>query len=529
VKLSLDQAKYALNNRDEVLADLDRFECGERLLDFVRLAWKQLEPSNHFVYGWAVEAVCDHLQAVSDGHIKKLVINVPPGCTKSMTTNVFWPAWEWGPRNRPDLRYISASYEKGLATRDLVRGRDLIRSEWYSELWPIEFKKDQDQKTYYENMQRGWRLAASVGGALTGYRGDRQIIDDPHDVKNAESDVKRTESIRWFTETLPTRLNKASESVQVVIMQRLHEHDVTGVILSDLIDDWVHLMIPMEFESKHRCFTTIPSSFGEPSKRTRVMEEGEPLPTYVEDEENGELMYPQDPRTEEGELMWPERFSQEAVDALKRTFRAQGGSYAEAAQLQQRPVSRSGGLIDKAKFNFIDTIPDDVVAWCRGWDLAASTTSTSPFTAGVLLGITARGSLVIADVERTRDESWEVEALIKNTAQRDGPGIPLSIPQDPGQAGKAQKNHYARFLHGFDFHFSVESGDKVVRARAFASQVQTGNVFIVRAAWNGPYLAEAGLFPASRYKDQIDATSRAYAHLIQNTGMSVATTASRVY
>ena len=121
------QIRWALSNRDEVLRDLDRFETKRSLLQFIKLSWKHLEPAVPFVDGWAVHVICEHLEAVSRGEIKRLLINVPPGCMKSMTTSVFWPVWEWGPFGRPDLRYINASYEKGLATRDMVRGRDLLQ------------------------------------------------------------------------------------------------------------------------------------------------------------------------------------------------------------------------------------------------------------------------------------------------------------------------------------------------------------------------------------------------------------------
>ena len=149
-------------NSDELfqymVRDPDRARCELSLLDFTKQAWPALEPGVQFVHGWAVEAVAEHLQAVTEGHIKRLLVNVPPGCTKSMLTNVMWPAWEWGPRKKPHYRYISASYEQGLAVRDMVRCRDLVKSEWYHSRWPIEPKDDQDAKTFYANTATGgWR------------------------------------------------------------------------------------------------------------------------------------------------------------------------------------------------------------------------------------------------------------------------------------------------------------------------------------------------------------------------------------
>lgn len=481
-------------NADEMFAamlrDPDKARAELSLLDFTRQAWEVLEPGVGFQHGWAVEAVAEHLQAVTDGQIRRLLINIPPGCTKSMLTNTMWPAWEWGPRGKAHHRFISASYEQGLATRDMVRCRDLLRSEWYQTRWPLPFKEDQDQKTYYENTSTGWRFAASVRAALTGYRGDRIIVDDPHSVKGAESDAEREESLRWFAETLPTRLNKQNESAIVVIMQRLHQRDISGLILEELGGDWVHLCLPMEYEPDRHCATKV------------VMPSGEPF---------------SDPRKEAGELLWPERFSRTGVDELKAQLRAWGGSYAEAAQLQQRPAPREGGMFKVANFRFVDVPPPNVLGWVRGWDFAATSKKKNPraaWTAGVKMGICADGTIVIADVKRTQAEPGDVKLFVSTIARADGPQCRQDIPQDPGQAGKAQVLDYAKDLQGLSLFSSPESGDKAQRAIPLSAQAMAGNVCLVRGAWNVAFLAEAELFPASTYKDQVDAASRAYAALL---------------
>lgn len=489
-----DQLEWALANRELALRDLDRADSEVSLLGFIKLAWKHLEPETPFVGGWVVEAICEHLEAVSKGEIKRLLINVPPGCMKSLTLNVFWPAWEWGPRKQSHLRYISASYEKGLATRDLVRGRDLIQSEWYQALWPIQFKDDQNLKTFYENLDRGWRLAASVGGALTGYRADRVNIDDPHDVRSAESERKREDGLRWFTETLPTRLNNQDESTIVATMQRLHERDVSGLIIKELSDTWTHLMLPMEFESSRKCYVGV-TGF-------------------------------EDPRKEEGELLWPERFSRPAVERLKEVFRSQGGSYAEAAQLQQRPAPRGGGMFKREHFQIIDQAPT-TGRICRGWDLAATKDRSSAWTVGSKLMLSG-GRLYILDVDRRRASPNEVEDMLTACAKRDGHRCAISIPQDPGQASVGQKSRFASLLHGYNVHFSPESGDKADRAIPFAAQVEAGNVFVVAAPWNDALFAEAVLFPNSEFKDQIDSLSRAYSWLLSHQEPTLALEPARV-
>lgn len=488
MNITPEQLQWLLKNRDSVLRDLDALDSDDSLLGFIKVAWKHLEPETPFVYGWSVEAICEHLEAVSKGQIRRLLINVPPGCMKSLTTEVFWPAWEWGPRGQQHLRFISASYEKGLATRDLVRCRDLLNSEWFQSLWPLEFKGDQNLKTYYENSKQGWRLAASVGGALTGYRGDRLIIDDPHDVRSAESDTKREDAIRWFTETLPTRLNNQQTSAMVCVMQRLHERDVSGLIQRELTDEWEQLVLPMEFESSRRCII----------------------------EATGWA----DPRKEEGELLWPERFNRESVEELKKTFRAQGGTYAEAAQLQQRPAPREGGLFRRDEFQIVDIAPTNGRT-VRGWDLAASTGRHSAYTVGIKL-MMSMGKLYILDVVRLRGTPSDVETAIRTAAQNDGQRVAISLPQDPGQAGKAQRSRLAAILHGYNVHFSPETGSKDDRAIPVAAQAEAGNLYMVRAPWNDALLAEAQMFPASEFKDQIDALSRAYAYLLTQNTRSVA-------
>ena len=426
-----------------LLANRDRAAAEFSLIEFVKQAWPVLEPETPFVMGWAIETIAEHLQAVTDGKIRRLLINVPPGCTKSMMVNVFWPAWEWGPRRMASNRYISASYERTLATRDLVRCRDLVLSEWYQERYSIELKADENQKTYYENMNTGWRYSSGVGSSLIGRRGDRIIIDDPHSVKTAESELKREETLRWMTETVPTRLNKQAESAIVVIMQRLHEQDVSGLIIQKLGPEWVHLCLPMRYEAGTKCYTEVQGMQTEPPERVRrVLELGSPIAHYTPDPE-GELLYSQDPRTDDGELLVPARFPEQAVAELEATFAAKGGSYAVAAQLQQRPSPRGGGMFQKENARYIDSF-DETGITCRGWDLAGSTTRSGKRTAGVKLTRTGDGRIIVADVDVFKAGPREVRSRILQNAVQDGNGVRTSIPQDPGAGGHGTEGRHRR-------------------------------------------------------------------------------------
>ena len=464
------------------LRELDRFESEESLKGFIKAAWHVVEPGRPFSDGWHIDAVCDHLEAVTSGEIPRLLINIPPGFMKSLTTNVLWPAWEWGPKNLPHKRYVSGSYSETLTVRDNRRTRMLIRDQWYQDLWGerFEMSSDQDSKIKFENNKRGFKLATSVRGVGTGERGDTVIVDDPHNVKDGESDAYREEAILWFTETLPTRMNDPRKSAIVVIMQRIHENDVSGhIIANDL--GYVHLMLPMEFEPERRCHTIIGFK---------------------------------DPRIHDGELLWPDRFTPEVIARDKKVM----GEYAVAGQFQQRPTPRGGGMFQRQWFTKVNAneVPRGGKI-IRAWDLAATEASKArsgtAYTVGLKM-IMVDEQYYIADVRRGRWGEKEVDDQLLDCAKEDGYRVRISLPQDPGQAGKVQAKRFVKLLKGFDVRTSPETGSKEVRATALSAQAEAGNVFLVRGFWNEAFLNEICSFPMAAIKDQVDAASRAFGDLI---------------
>lgn len=450
---------------------IEREYCRRSLVHFIRRAWSVLEPGQPYIHGWHMDAICDHLEAITAGHIKRLLINIPPGTMKSMASAVFWPSWEWGPKSMPAMRFIGASHEEKLAIRDNVKMRRLIQSEWYQALWPTTMAGDQNAKTYFENDQTGWRQACPVK-SMTGRRGDRVTWDDPHSVEDAHSDAALEEANRIFRETLPTRLNSPKESAILIVMQRLSVKDVSGIILSEDMG-YEHLCLPMEYEG--------------PRKATVI--------GFA------------DPRKEQGELLFPERFPREVVERDKKIM----GTYAVAGQFQQRPAPATGGVIQAGMIGIVDAIPAGVAEWCRGWDLGA--TLNGDYTVGVKLGRLVDGRYIIADVKRDRLESHKRDQVMKNTADADGRMVRQSIPQDPGQAGKSQVLSFAKLLAGHSIHFSTETGDKVTRADSLASQVNAGNVIMLKAPWNRDFIDECNPFPNGSYDDQVDAAARAFNRL----------------
>src|SRR5574343_684829 len=215
-------------NRADLLA-VEREYCRRSLANFAKRAWHVLEPSAELKWGWALDAICQHLEAVTDGRIKRLLMNVPPGCMKSLLTGVIWPAWEWAPRGKPEMRYVGTAHEETLAIRDSRKCRALIKSEWYQKLWPLELSRDLDGKREFGNVHKGSRQARAFT-SMTGVRGDRVILDDPISADAANSEAKLKAAEIAFLETLPTRVNSEASAI-VVIMQRLHERDVSGIIL----------------------------------------------------------------------------------------------------------------------------------------------------------------------------------------------------------------------------------------------------------------------------------------------------------
>jgi predicted phage terminase large subunit-like protein len=464
------------------LLAIEREACKRSLATFVREAWHVLEPGQPYVHGWHVEAVCEHLEAVTRGEITRLLINIPPGTMKSTLVGVFWPAWEWGPKRLQSMRYIGASHEQDLATRDTRKMRNLVASPWFQERWPTVFTGDQNQKTFFETTATGFRQACAVG-AMTGRRGDRVFWDDPHSIEKALSDAHRSVALRVFQETLPTRLNNPDRSAIVVVMQRIHEEDVSGYILDHDLG-YEHLMLPMEFEPERRCVTSIGWS---------------------------------DPRTTEGELLFPARFSREVVDRDKKVM----GALATAGQFQQRPAPRSGAFFEWEKLEIVQAVPA-MRNTIRYWD-KAGTDGGGAWTAGVKLGQGVDGLWYVLDVVRGQWGAAIRERTMRQTAELDGRSVRVWIEQEPGSGGKeSAESTISTTLVGFSAHAERPTGDKALRAEPYSVQVEAGNVRLLAGGWNQEFINEHKTFPVGKYKDQIDATSGAFNKMSVPAGASVA-------
>ncbi len=294
---------------------MTQIACEKSLYYFIKTMWQIVEPANEFVGNWHLEVMAEHLEQVSYGKIKRLLINVSPGSMKSLMVSVFYPAWEW--IHWPHKRYLCTSYSASLTERDNIRFRQLISSDLYRAMWSgsYGFSKDSFNVTKVGNDKTGWKIATSTEGVGTGERADTVVGDDLHNVRDGESEAMRKSTLRYFTEVLPTRLNSPKKSAIVIIMQRVHEEDVSGYILEHQLG-YTHLMLPAEFDPDRKCVTYL---------------DGEDTPFF------------EDPRTEKGELFFPERFPQNVIDDYKKVL----GPYAFSAQFDQSPVPRGGGIIKR--------------------------------------------------------------------------------------------------------------------------------------------------------------------------------------
>jgi predicted phage terminase large subunit-like protein len=486
------------------------WRCG--LLSFTRYFWHVLEPGKEMVEGWVLEAICEHLEAVTYGEIKRLLITVPPGCSKSLLTDVFWPAWQWA-TGRARNRFVAFSYSSGLTERDNGRFRDLIMHPEFQAMYADQFVLRKVGETRITNDKHGWKLATSVGGIGTGERGDIIILDDPHNVKEGESDQIRTETVRWFREAMSDRLNDMRKGAIVIIMQRVHEEDVAGAILSNEFD-YVHLSIPMEFV-------------------WTADENGEPYATEI-----GwvDPRWTEDPEECDGDLMWPERFPPEVVASIRK----EKGPYAYAAQYQQTPEARGGGIFKRdfwrhwegkfPAFDYVFGSLDGAFTEDEGNDPSALTIwgvwrHESGFNRAMLIF----GWRKFLDFEGTRlkpepgenqrefmARQMEEWGLVEWTAETCKHWKVDRLLIENKASGKAAATSLRkRYVNrNWSIQLVEPKGDKVARAIAVQPTFSNGMVYApTDRQWCRDVIDEMAVFPYGKHDDYTDSVTQAVKHL----------------
>lgn len=444
-------------------------EVGRSLRAFVPLAWGYADPSA-YVSSWHLDAIAQHLEAVSRGQIRDLLITMPPRHGKSSLVSVLWPAWEWC--ERPRTRFLTASYALQLSTRDALKSRRVIASPWYQRLWPkVALAGDENMKSRYSNTLGGYRLAVSVGSSVTGEGGDILVIDDPHHAIEAQSEVGRESVREWWGSAWSTRGNDPRTVRRVVVQQRVHERDLAGLLLEQ--GGWVHLNLPAEYESARRCTTVIGW---------------------------------EDPRKVEGQLLSPERFGRAEVDRLKREL----GSYAAAGQLQQRPAPAEGGLVKRAwwKRKPRAEFPRKFDEVLTTWDLAFKGGANNDATCGYAMGRAGGHVYILGCVHGRLDfptQLREVEALARRW-----PGAVLVEDAANGAALVASLHQRLPGLIAVRADRSKEA-----RVSTWLPWLESGNIWLPDGeAWADDLVEEAAAFPRGANDDRVDAAGQGIIRLL---------------
>lgn len=473
-------------------------QAEQRLAVFIRQAWHVVEPGE-YSHNWHIDAIAEHLEAVTRGDILRLLINMPPRCMKSLSVGVMWPAWSW--IDHPQTRWMFGSYDADLSIRDAVKTRDIIQSPWYQARWGDRFalKSDQNVKSRYDNDHGGFRLATSVAGGATGEGGDILVADDPLSAKQGESDASRDTAWTWWTRTMGSRLNNPKTGAKVVVMQRLHEQDIAGRILEQ--GDYVHLCLPNEYEPKVQIQVT-------------------PLGWS-------------DPRSKDGELLWPDRIGPDQVKELKGPSGL--GSYGYAGQYQQRPVPAEGGMFKRRWWRFwhypgnplpavpirlddgslhlcpCEPIPEEFDVELLSWDLTFKETKDSDYVSGGAWGKKGSRKYLRDRVHDRLDLPATIRAFLAMAARF--PQATAKLVEDKAN-GPAVISTLKGSITGL---IPVEPlGSKTARAAAGSPQIEGGDVYLPHpsiAPWVQAYIDQHAAFPKGAHDDDVDMTSQALNYL----------------
>jgi predicted phage terminase large subunit-like protein len=503
-----------LKDPERLLLALDRQEYEDSLYLFLRAAWKHID-SAHWQDSWAIEAICEHLQAVVDGDIRNLAINIPPRCSKSSACSVAFPAWTWAqrfnsPTSGPGTQFFHASYGIKLSLRDSVKCRRLIESPWYQKHWGDRFKLigDQNTKTRFANDKNGERLITSVTSGTTGEGGDIIVVDDANDAGEAFSEAAIQTTNDFWDATLSTRLNDQKTGAFVVVQQRLAENDLTGHILDADAGEWVHLVLPMRYEAE-RSFST--------------------------------LIGWKDPRTVEGELLWPERFGEDELNILEKKL----GPFQVPGQLQQRPEAKGGGVIKREWWlNWTEDAFPPMDYILASLDTAYTEKTENDYSALTVWGVFTTDPQATASrtldsngrpiyIERTYSQqapkvmlmgAWQerlpIHELVNKVAKTCGyekGGLKADLLLIENKASGISVAQEMRRLYGNE-QFGVQlkdpkSTDKLARLYSVQHLFAEGMIYAPNRAWADMVITQVGQFPRGAHDDLVDTVSQSLRHL----------------
>lgn len=427
------------------------------------------------VLNWHLEVLCRELEVLAKRVARQepkeydLIINIPPGTTKSTICSQMFPAWVWS--FMPNAKFICGSYSHQVALKDSLKTRDIVLSKHYQRLFPyINLREDENTKGLFTNRHTGFRLSVATGGLATGYHGHFLIVDDPLNPEESFSDAHLTAATRWIRQTLLSRKVNALVTPLVLIQQRLHQNDPTGELLASHPSAYRHICLPGELTDQVR-----------PPELREHYSEG---------------------------LLDPVRLPRQILQKMM----AEMGQYGYAAQFLQSPIALGGGMFEVQKLQILEDAPDSLTKRVRAWD-KAGTAGGGAYSVGVLMGMDALRRTWVLDVRRGQWKSSQREEIIRQTAEEDGEGVEVLVEIEGGSGGKESGENTAANLAGFKITLIHPTGTKEARAYPLASQVGAGNVSILKRPWTRDFIEELRVFPGGRYQDQVDAASMAFNHL----------------
>lgn len=461
------------------------------LREYVRAVWHIHHGDNHLLWNWHIDCLCDHLEAVWPlRQIQQLLINIPPGFLKSLLVSVYWPSWLW--IRDPRIQILASSANPAVALRDAKRMKDICANPWYVDRYDIDwgFDRSQDSKSFFANTEGGYRISASSGSAVIGFRGDINIGDDLLDARHASIESKQLIGhVRWYNESWRNRLNSMLHSALVVIMQRLHEIDLSGALLKE--GGWEYVCLPNEYV-----------------KRTQWSVLGR-----------------YDPRENEGELLHPDFLNREKSDQIRASI----GSRAYSSQYQQDPVPAAGTMVEEMWLREYPLLalpqwdpgeeqPDDYDYTVHSWDTAESSDKWAAYSVGQVWAVVGARRYLIDQIRERLLPHTLIQAIREMRERYPGARATLIEQQS---TGKQVVEMLTREIPGLIPRKPDRS--KEDRLLACLPQFEAGNVWIPEVGakrWVEGYRKELLSFPASTHQDQVDATTQAlnWIHEQQNAG-----------
>ena len=432
---------------------------------FTERCFNEVVSGSVYNHNWHLDALAYHLSMVAEGTCKRLVITLPPRSLKSLSASIAFPAWLLG--HQPDRRIVSVSYGKSLTTQNANSFRRIIKSAWYQDLFPvtrIDPRKDTEDEV--RTTAGGFRLNATVGGALTGRGGSLVIIDDPIKAADAHSDSARNNANTWFDETLLSRLDDKRKDAIIIVMQRLHVDDLVGHVLKK--GDWTHLnLAAIAAEDMH--VPVGPDQFH---------------------------------HRRAGDLLHPGREPRHVLDNLREAM----GSAAFNAQYLQQPVPLSGNMVRWEWFRRYTQLPEKngyKTKIIQSWDTASKADQLHDYSVCITAQV-EKDQIHILDVVRAHLEYPDLKKRI--IAEKERWKADTVLIED-----KASGTHLIQDLRREQlFAIAIKpEGDKIVRMAACSDRIEAGCVHLPKhARWLDEFRSEILAFPYGNHDDQVDALSQ---------------------